>query len=559
MDMKYSIGVHFGSLTGRAVLVEVSTGNEIATSTLNYPHAIMREYLPDNKTKLSDGCYALQHPQDYLDVLSSTIPAVLSEGEIDPSDVIGVGIDFMASTVLPVTADGTPLCFIDKYKTEPHAYVKNYKHSVSQKYADKINKVASRYEDDLLSRFGGKISSDSMITRAMQIADEAPEVYDAMDKFIEAADWVVWKLTGKETRNSCSAEYKALWNTKNGFPKKEFFKALNPKLENFVDEKINCEINKTGEKAGEITEYSSKLTSLDVGTIVAIGNIHAHVALPAVGITEPGKMLMNIGTSTCDVVLSEENKFIPGISGVAENSSIPGYFEYEAGQSCVGDQFDWFVKTSVPESYYREANALDMTIHQLLRTKACKQKPGENGLIALDWWNGNKSVLANADLTGVIIGYNLLSRPEDVYRTLIESTAYGTRMIVETFEKGGLSIKELYAAGNIAEKDAFMMQIYADVTNRDVKISASPHTPALGSAMFATVAAGKVNGGYDNIIDCAEAMSQVKVHYYKPIPENVEIYDKLYAEYKNLHSYFGSGENNVMKRLNNIKRNVKAL
>lgn len=556
MGKKYSIGVDFGSLSGRAVLVEVDTGKEVADSTLEYKHAVMYEYLPDNKTRLGVD-WALQHPQDYLDVLGHTIPAVLREAKVSAEDVIGVGIDFTACTVLPVKSDGTPLCFLDEYKTNPHAYVKLWKHHAAQKYANKLNELAEKFDSNMLKRYGGKISSEWMIPKVWQIAEEAPEIYDTMDKFVEAADWVIWMLTGKETRNSCTAGYKAMWSSNEGFPPKEFFKMLNPKLENFVEEKIGCEITPIGEKAGEITHEAAKLTGLMPGTAVAVGNVDAHVALPAVGVTSPGKMLMIIGTSTCDVLLGNEEKIVPGMCGVVQDGIIPGYFGYEAGQSCVGDHFDWFVKNCVPESYYREAKAMNMNIHQLLRTKAELQKPGESGLLALDWWNGNRSVLVDVDLTGVMVGLNLLTRPEEIYRALIEATAYGTRKIIDTFDKNGVPITELYAAGGIAEKDAFMMQIYADVTNRDIKISASSQTPALGSAMFGAVAAGSANGGYDSIEDCAKVMGRVKAHYYKPIPENVEIYNKLYAEYATLHDYFGRGENDVMKRLKDIKKQVK--
>lgn len=557
MNKKYSIGVDFGSLSGRAVLVEVDTGKEVSTSTFEYPHAVMYEYLPDGETKLGVD-WALQDPQDYLDVLQNTIPDVMNKAQVSPDDVIGVGIDFTACTVLPVKSDGTPLCFLPKYKSEPHAYVKLWKHHAAQKYANRLNEIAAERGEDFLARYGGKISSEWMIPKVWQIAEEAPEIYCEMDKFIEAADWVIWRLTGVETRNSCTAGYKAIWNKKTGFPPKEFFKSLNPLLENFVEEKIGCEITPIGQKAGEIDERASKLTGLNVGTAVAIANVDAHVALPAVGVTEPGKMLMIIGTSTCDVLLGESENIVPGMCGVVEDGIIPGYMGYEAGQSCVGDHFDWFVKNCVPESYYREAKAFGMNIHQLLRTKAEKQNPGVSGLLALDWWNGNRSVLVDVDLTGVMLGLNLLTRPEEVYRALLEATAYGARMIIETFRENGVPINELYAAGGIAEKDAFMMQIYADVTNMEIKISASSQTPALGSAMFGAVAAGSERGGYDNIKDCAKIMGKVKAHTYKPIPENVETYDKLFKEYKILHDYFGRGDNDVMKRLKEIKREAKA-
>ncbi len=556
MNKKYAIGVHYGSLSGRAVLVDVSNGEELAVSVLPYPHAVMDEYLPDGKTKLAPD-WALQHPKDYLDVLSTTIPDVLEQSGVDAADVIGIGIDFTACTVLPVLADGSPLCFLPQYQSNPHAYVKLWKHHAAQKQANELNHIAQERGEEFLARYGGKISSEWMVPKVWQLLEEAPEIYEKMDRFIEAADWVVWQLCGKETRNSCTAGYKALWNKEKGFPSNDFYKALNPGLEHFVDEKLSRHIDSLGGKAGEITPEAASLTGLKAGTAVAVANVDAHVSLPAVGVTEPGKMLMIIGTSTCDVLLGEKECIVPGMCGVVEDGIIPGYLGYEAGQSCVGDHFDWFVKNCVPEAYIKDAKDKGMNIHQYLREKASALKAGESGLVALDWWNGNRSVLVDVDLTGMMLGMTLLTKPEEIYRALIEATAYGKRMIVETFKENGVPINELYAAGGIAEKDAMMMQIYADVTQMEIRISASAQTPALGSAMFGAACAGAEKGGYDSIVDAARVMGRVKDIVYRPIPENVKIYDQLYAEYKKLHDYFGRGENDVMKRLKEIKKNVK--
>ena len=548
---KYSIGLDFGTLSGRAVLVNLETGQEAATSVLEYPHAVMDSSLPCGK-KL-DVDWALQHPQDYLDVIKSTIPDVLKQANVSADDVVGVGIDFTACTVLPTYSDGTPLCFIDKYKSEPHSYVKLWKHHAAQKYADRLNEIASERGEEFLKLYGGKISSEWLVPKVWQIAEEAPEIYDEMDRFIEAADWIVWQLTGNETRNSCTAGYKALWHKQKGFPSNEFFKALHPKLENLVEEKLSRNILPLGSKAGEINEYATSLTGLKAGTPVAVGNVDAHVAVPAVGITDEGKMLMIMGTSTCHMLLGRDEKIVPGMCGVVEDGIMPGYMGYEAGQSCVGDHFDWFVKNCVPESYMREAESLNINIHKLLREKAKKFAPGESGLVALDWWNGNRSVLVDADLSGIIAGMTLLTKPEEIYRALIEATAYGTRIIIETFNKHGLKIDELFACGGIAQKDELMMQIYADVTNRTIKISASKQTPALGSAMFGAV----VGGYFRDLKSAAKVMAKLGSRVYTPIAENVKIYNRLYREYEILHDYFGRGENNLLKRLKEIRKDAR--
>ncbi len=550
---KYSIGVDYGTQSGRAVLVDVATGREVATAVKPYTHGVMDEYLPDGTTKLEND-WALQHPADYLEVLQVTIPEVLKQAEVSPEDVIGLGIDFTACTVLPMDENGTPLCFKEEFSQSPHSYVKLWKHHAAQDEANQLNEIAEQRGEKFLQRYGGKISSEWMIPKVWQIVNEAPDIYEAADQILEATDWVIFQLTGAVKRNSCTAGYKAIWHKQEGYPSREFFKALDPRLENVVEEKLSQQIYSIGSKAGEITEKAAELTGLKPGTAVAIANVDAHVAVPAVGITEPGKLLMIMGTSTCHILLGEEEKMVPGMCGVVEDGVIPGYMGYEAGQSCVGDHFEWFTENCVPESYHQEAREKGVNIHVLLTEKAQKLKVGESGLLALDWWNGNRSTLVDADLTGVLLGATLLTKPEEIYRALIEATAYGTRMIVETFRKYGVPINEVYACGGIAEKNALMMQIYADVLNMDIKISASSQTPALGSAMFGAVAAGSERGGYESITDAAKVMGRVKDDIYQPVSHNAEVYDQLYTEYARLYDYFGRGENNVMKTLKKIKK-----
>jgi len=549
---KFSIGVDFGTLSGRAVIVNVENGEEVAVSVFEYPHGVMDEKLPDGTSLGVD--WALQHPQDYLDVFRETIPAVMKKAGVKAEDVIGVGTDFTACTMLPVTADGTPLCFIDKYKANPHAWIKLWKHHAAQDDANRLNSVAEERGETFLKRYGGKISSEWLIPKIMQIADEAPEIYDAADRFIEAADWVIWQLTGKEMRNTCTGGYKAIWHKHEGYPSNDFFRALNPKMEKLADEKLSRTLYPVGTRAGGITPAAAALTGLREGTAVAVGNVDAHVSVPAVGITSAGKMLAIMGTSTCHMLLGEKEKTVPGMCGVVEDGIIEGFFGYEAGQSCVGDHFQWFVENCTPADYKAEADRRGMDLHALLTEKASALNPGESGLVALDWWNGNRSVLVDVDLTGMIVGMTLATKPEEIYRALIEATAYGTKMIIDTFEENGVPVDEFYAAGGIAEKNPFVMQIYADVTGKEMKISGSPQAPALGSAMFGALAAGKTAGGYDTIENAAAAMAKVKPFSYKPVAEKVEVYKKLYAEYKILHDYFGRGANDVMKRLKDIKK-----
>jgi L-ribulokinase len=553
---KYVIGVDFGTESGRAVLVDVQDGKEIATAVFAYPHGVIDERLPDTEIRLEPD-WALQDPQDYIEVFKHTIPSVIKQSGADVKNIIGIGIDFTACTMLPVRADGTPLCSLPEYRMRPHAWVKLWKHHAAQSEADQINAMARKMGEGWLNRYGGKISSEWFFAKTLQILNEDPAIYNAADRLIEAADWVVWQLTGIETRNSCTAGYKAIWSKRQGFPGKEYFGALHPGLANVIEDKMTNEILPIGQKAGGLTRQAAEWTGLKTGTAVAVANVDAHVAVPAATVTTPGTMVMIMGTSTCDLVLSKDEHTVPGICGFVEDGIIPGYFGFEAGQSCVGDHFAWFVENCIPSTYHQEAVGRNIDIHQLLEEKIKDIKPGESGLLALDWWNGNRSILVDVDLTGLLIGATLSTKPEEVYRALIEATAYGTRIIIETFQNNGVPIHGLIACGGLPEKNKVLMQIYADVTGLPIRVSASSQTPALGSAMFGAVAAGKAAGGYDSIYDAAKVMAHLNTEIYTPMPQNQNVYDKLYAEYILLHDYFGRGENDVMKRLKAIKINAR--
>ncbi|WP_339157474.1 ribulokinase [Paenibacillus sp. FSL W8-0186] len=556
MANKYTIGVDYGTQSGRAVLVDLADGREVADHVTPYPHHVIDEQLPGSGIKLEHD-WALQHPDDYLEVLRKSVPAVIRESGIDPADVIGIGIDFTACTMLPIDEQGQPLCFDAKYIDNPHSWVKLWKHHAAQPEADKINEIAAERGEAFLPRYGGKISSEWMIAKVWQILDEAPEIYERTDMFLEATDWVISQMTGTIVRNSCTAGYKAIWHKQDGYPSKEYFKALDPRLENLTETKLRGEVIPLGTNAGGLTERMAQIMGLKPGIAVAVGNVDAHAAVPAVGVVTPGKLVMAMGTSICHMLLGTEEKQVEGMCGVVEDGIIPGLYGYEAGQSAVGDIFEWYVDEAVP-GYVKEAAAKEgIGVHQWLEKEAAAYKPGQTGLLALDWWNGNRSVLVDTDLTGLILGMTLLTKPQEIYRTLLEATAFGTRKIVDAFHNNGVEVDALYACGGLPQKNRLLMQIYADVTNREIFVADSKQTPALGAAMFAAVAAGKQAGGYDTILDAAERMARVKEETFKPIPENVEIYDRLYQEYSKLHDYFGRGENDVMKRLKSIKKSTE--
>ncbi len=547
----YTIGVDFGTESGRALLVDADNGREVATAVYPYPHGVIDQHLPGSDRPLPPD-WALQHPLDYIEVLKTTIPAVLKAANVRPEEVAGIGIDFTACTMLPVTRDGTPLCTLDSWRNNPHAWVKLWKHHAAQPQADLINETARQRGENWLQRYGGKISSEWFFSKALQILQEAPEVYAAADRLIEAADWVIWQLTGVETRNACTAGYKAMVQD-GDYPSRDYFAALDPRFADVVDTKMSRQFAPLGGCAGRLTEQAAAWTGLRPGTAVAVANVDAHVSVPAATVTEPGRMVMIMGTSTCHLMLGEQLQQVEGMCGVVRDGIIPGYYGYEAGQSGVGDIFAWFVNNAVPPEYHEAAKAAGLDLHSYLEREAARQEPGESGLLALDWWNGNRSILVDADLTGLLIGATLATRAPDIYRALIEATAFGTRIIIESFVERGIAVNELVAAGGLPEKNKLLMQIYADVTGRPMKLAASALAGALGSAMHAAVAAGI----YPDIKAAAVKMARLKDEVVQPIASHTAVYDRLYADYKTLYDYFGRGTNDVMKRLKQIKREAR--
>lgn len=551
-ERKYAIGLDFGTESGRALLVDVANGYEVASAVSVYSNGVIDERLPGTDIRL-DADWALQDPNDYLDVFKQAVPAVLAASTIDPADVIGIGIGFTSCTMLPTTADGTPLCFLPEWRTTPHAWVKLWKHHAAHAEATRMTEIAAQADPTLLPRYGGKISSEWLFPKAWQILNEAPDLYAAAGRVLEAGDWLVWQLTGHEARSAGLAGYKALWSKQHGFPSTSFFRALDPRLAQIVDEKMTRTLHPHGARAGGLSEQAARWSGLKPDTAVAVAVIDAHVSVPPATVVAPGRMVIILGTSNCHMLMTTEEHLVPGICGVVEDGIVPGFWGYEAGQPCVGDAFGWFVKQGVPAALSGEAAARNISIHQLLEERATLLKPGESGLLALDWWNGSRSVLVDDELSSMLLGATLATRPEEVYRAYIEATAFGTRLIIDTFEAHGVPVGEIVVTGGLPDRNALLMQIYADVTGRTLRIARSQQGGALGAAMYGAVAAGAAAGGYTSIADASQAMGDVRGDAYRPILEHQRVYDQLYAEYLTLHDYFGRGANSVMKRLKHLR------
>jgi L-ribulokinase len=545
-----AIGIDFGTLSGRALVVRIRDGAELGTATYEYSHGVIDAALPCSGVPLSAD-WALQDPQDYLDVLRHGVPAAVANAGIDPAQVIGIGTDFTACTVLPVLADGTPLCQLPELSSRPHAYPKLWKHHASQPQADRINALAHARGEPWIARYGGKISAEWQFAKALQLLEEDPDTYHATQRWIEAADWIIWQLTGTETRNACTAGYKGIWQD-GSYPSREYLSALNPAFAGFAD-KLAHPISALGGRAGSLTPQAAAWTGLPEGIAVAVGNVDAHVTAPAANAIAPGQMVAIMGTSTCHVMNGTALAEVPGMCGVVDGGIVAGSWGYEAGQSGVGDIFAWFTEYAVPPEYHTQARHRGITVHQLLSEEAAAQRAGAHGLIALDWLSGNRSVLVDHHLSGAIVGLTLASRAPDIYRALLEATAFGTRVIIDAFDSAGLPVTELVIAGGLMRNE-LLMQIYADVTRRPLSLVASEQAPALGSAMHAAVAAG----AYPDVPAAAAAMGRKRTTAFTPDPASADIYDQLYAEYVLLHDYLGRGANEVMHRLRGLRDRVRA-
>lgn len=552
---KYAIGLDYGTLAVRALLMDIQTGDEVAVSTYTYPHSIMHTQIPTGRA-LPAG-FALQHPQDYLEGCVAVIHGVMEQSGVRPEEVISIGLDATAATVLPVKLDKTPLCCLPEFCDDPHSYAKLWKHHGAEEEAKIVDRIAKERNEPFLPYYGNKVSSEWAVPKYLETLRQSPEVYRAADRFMEALDWIIWNLTDQEGCSACGAGYKTFYRHDLGYPSREFFQALDPRMENFAEEKLSYPIRNIGEKAGELTESMAAQLGLLPGTPVGVGIIDAHASMVGSGISRPGTMLITVGTSSCHTILSETGTAVPGIAGVVKDGIMPGYFAYELGQSCVGDHYAWFTQNCVPEAYEEEARQKGLNIHQLLTEKLRDYKTGQSGLLALDWYNGVRSPLMDFDLNGLILGMNLQTKPEEIYLALIEATAYGTRLIIDTLEAGGVTVEQLVLGGGIPRKNRLLVQVYADICGRPIRICDSGNTSAKGAALCGLAAADSAVTGFRHIGEAAEALCQIQEEVFQPIAKNSAVYEKLFKEYCTLCDYFGKGANDVMKRLNAIRAGVQ--
>ncbi|HEX4833326.1 MAG TPA: ribulokinase [Trebonia sp.] len=540
------VGVDFGTLSARAVVVRADDGTELGTGVCEYASGSIERELPASGQRLPPD-WALQDPADWRAALGAAVRAAVADAGVSPASVVGIGTDFTACTALPVTADGTPLCEAPGLRERPHAWPKLWKHHAAQGQADRITGLASERKEPWLARYGGRISSEWEFAKALQVLEEDPEAYQRTDRWIEAADWIIWQLTGRETRNACTAGYKGIYQDGH-YPSPEYLAALNPDFADFADTRLaGLPLSPLGSRAGSLTVAGAALTGLPEGIAVATGNVDAHVTAPAARAIAPGQLLAIMGTSTCHVMNGTRLAEVPGICGVVDGGIIEGSYGYEAGQSAVGDIFAWWIGQGLPPDYARAAAERGLSMHEYLSSLSAGRPVGAHGLVALDWMGGNRSVLVDHHLSGVVVGLTLATRPEEVYLALLESTAFGTRMIIEAFEEAGVPVTDFIVAGGL-KRNAALMRIYADVLRRPVSVASSDQAPAVGSAIHAAVAAG----AHPDVATAAAVMGRCERGAYQPDTGRADAYDGLFAEYRRLHEYFAGrsgGANDVLHRL----------
>ncbi len=527
-----AIGLDFGTASVRALLVDL-TGRERASAVVNYRHGQITKTLPGDDRPLPPD-FALQNPGDWLESSARAVRRVLRAGGVDARDVIGIGVDFTSCTMLPTLRDGTPLCQLDRFASEKHAWPKLWKHHGAKSQTERINQLAKSRKEAWLARYGGIIGLEWFFPKVLEVLEAAPHVYAAAEVWLEAGDWFVWQLVGGDAgrlpRSTCQAGYKAMWNRTDGYPSRVFFKALHPKMADVLD-RMPGHFVAPGQCAGELCESIARKCGLRPGIPVSAAIIDAHAGVPGAGVAEPDTLVMVMGTSSCHMLNAKQEILVPGVAGVVADGILPGYFGYETGQAAVGDAFDWLRNTLG----HRDFSKLTKQAHSVL--------PGAEGVRCVDWFNGCRTPLMDGTLRGAFTGLALHHGPQHLYRALLEASAFGLRWIVDVMEEAGVPVKRFVATGGLPHHNPLLMQIYADVLGRPITVHPSKQGPALGAAILGVLAAGPRTTGFQSAAAAVRAMARpvrdakgdvLQALVVQPNRGANRQYQQLYAEYRDL-------------------------
>jgi L-ribulokinase len=528
LEQRYAIGFDFGTESVRVLAVRISDGRVAAQASSRYASGVIDDVLPASGAKLPAD-YALQDPRDWMQSAAAACKEALKVAGVKPPNVVGIGVDFTSCTMLPAQANGTPLCLEERFARTPLAWPKLWKHHGAKSQTDRINQVAQERREPWLARYGGIIGLEWFFPKVLETLEHAPQVYQATDVWLEAGDWFVWQLISgpyphcKETdvpRSTCQAGYKAMWNNKTGYPSREYFAAVHPEMADVVTSKMPGTLVAPGNRAGRLTARAAELLGLEAQIPVSAAIIDAHAGVPGAGVAADSTMVLVMGTSSCHMMNSKVERLAPGIAGVVEDGILPGYFGYETGQASVGDAFAWLVDTF-------------QLSHERMAQRAAALPPGSGGVLALDWFNGCRTPLMDGRLSGSFIGLTLGTKPEQLYRALLEATAFGLRWIVQLLREAGVPVERFVASGGLPAKSPLLMQVYADVLGDQIKLAESENSVALGAAILGCLAAGVESTGHASMEAAIRAMARQRSEpVYRPRAEAQSQYDKLYALYR---------------------------
>jgi len=536
----YVIGVDYGTQSARAQILAADDGAVCCESVFFYPHGVMSRQLPDG-TPLIGEHWALVHPQDYWEALVQLVHDLMQQSQIDRTLIKGLSIAATACTLVPVNDELTPLCCLKPFMHMPHAYAKLWKHHRAEEEARHMTQIAATRGEPFLSTYGGAISSEWVMPKMLEVLREAPEVFHAADVFLQISDWLDSLLTGKMIRGGGISSFKAMYSRKNGYPSSDYLARVHPQMPEAVRDKLRGEMVFPGEKAGELTQNAADALGLLPGITVASGHTDAHAAALGAGVQQSGDYLVVLGTSSVTHFLHSEHKQIPGVNACVRDGLLPDLTCYTAGQACVGDMLEWFVRLIDTEKSSRT--------YMDLEKEAALLHAGDCGLIALDWWNGNRCLLGNNRLSGLMMGMTLHTSRADIYRALMESIAFGQRMIRDQYETHGLSVGRIILCGGIAAKSPLMCQIMADVLGMPVEISSTKQATALGAGMCAATGLGIENGGYEHLEDAVMHMRSKTGTIVYPDKDQTACYDEIFKRYRRLHDFFGIEEVQMMENM----------
>lgn len=541
--MTYSIGIDFGTGSGRAFLINTENGEIEEQYIRNYTHGTIEGELGGEKLPQN---FALQNANDYMEIIETGIPTIIEKANISVSEIVGIGIDFTSSTVIFVDEQMEPIHNKSGFQDNPHAYVKLWKHHGAQDEADLLFKTALEGKNRWLGYYGFNVSSEWMIPKIMEVNNKAPEVMAVTANIMEAGDWIVNRLTGQNVRSNCGLGFKSFWEAETGFHY-DLFDKVDSDLSDMVRTKVDVPVVSIGDSVGTLCKEMAEKLGLSPDTQVSPFIIDAHASLLGIGSEKDKEMTMVMGTSTCHLMLNKEQHKVPGISGSVKGAIIPDLYAYEAGQTAVGDLFEYVAKQA-PYDYVKAAESRGISIFDLLNEKAAQLYPGESGLIALDWHNGNRSVLSDSNLKGSLFGMTLQTRHEEIYRAYLEATAFGAKMIMQQYQGWQMEVDHVFACGGIPKKNGLLMEIYANILNKKITVIDSEYAPAIGAAILGAIC----GGAHSDFNSAIEAMKEPVLYQVEPDPQQARTYKKLFSAYKELHDLHGYKKARIM-------RNVSAL